>query len=892
MVLDYKRYGEKARELCAESCVLVKNTGVLPLKEESILSVFGRTQLETYYCGTGSGGKVNLPYVVHLTKALGEQRKINQDLVQVYEDYIGKNPFDKGAGWAQEPWSQKELPLTEELVANARKSSAVAVMIIGRSAGEDKDAAAQEGSYYLTQVEKSNMKLICQHFDEVVVLLNVGNVIETDFSAYGDPSAVLYAWHGGCESGNGYSDVLCGKVNPCGSLPDTIGISLEANSSSAYFGGKEENIYVEDIFVGYRYSETFAPETVLYPFGFGLSYTTFALEPVEFQNMTGKIKITNTGSVSGKKAVQVYVEAAQGKLGKAKRVLVGFAKSKVLAKGESQILEITVEEDYFTSYDEEISAFVLEKGEYHFVVGFDVRNCETLGRISYHETKIVSQCRQAMAPVKAFSHMAMDEKGQQTMVPVKNRSYDIGERIAQEEEQAPAQTNHGYHFKDVLSGKITPRAMAEELSDLELIHLSRGEGMCSPKVTAGTAGCFGGLTTSLKERGIPIGCCADGPSGIRMDSGTMAFSIPNGTAIASTFDLDLTRELFVFLGLELAYHNIDTILGPGMNIHRNPLCGRNFEYFSEDPFLTGKMAVAELEGLHVNGVTGTIKHFIGNNQENGRRVVNTVASERALREIYLKGFEIAVKEGNAYFIMTAYNPINGIQAASNFDLTSQILRKEWGYEGVVMTDWWAEMNVEGGKPASRDQTSAMIIAQNEIYMVNKDGETNSNEDDSEISLGNGTLSRFVLLRNGTNMMATLLRCHRENEEITRANIPEEQGKTHYDSGTFTITSEKLEIPCQQVRTEVGSLNHFTFMVPEPGKYQVTFDLEAIATELAQVPMTILVNRTHIDTFTLRGQTRETCSTVFHVMTNINTFFDLFFGESGMKIHSFTIEQLK
>ena len=229
--------------------------------------------------------------------------------------------------------------------------------------------------------------------------------------------------------------------------------------------------------------------------------------------------------------------------------------------------------------------------------------------------------------------------------------------------------------------------------------------MCSPKVTPGTAAAFGGITESLRNFGIPVACCADGPSGIRMDCGTNAFSLPNGTALGCTFNVDLVKKLYKMTGIELCRNKIDSLLGPGMNIHRNPLNGRNFEYVSEDPILTGKIGAAQVIGIQEAGSTATIKHVCANNQEASRRFVDSIVSERALREIYLKGFEIAVKEGKARSVMTTYNPVNGIWTAGSYDLCTTILRKEWGFDGIVMTDWWAEANTEGEKSTRENGAS-------------------------------------------------------------------------------------------------------------------------------------------------------------------------------------------
>ncbi len=892
--LDFKKYIEISRNACADSCVLVKNNNVLPIKDDQTISIFGRTQIDTYISGTGSGGMVNVPYKINILEGLRAKRKINENLVSIYENFIEKNPFDKGQGWAQEPWSQVELELTNDIVKDAAEKSDIAIMVIGRSAGEDKDTGAVEGSYYLSEIENKNMDLICTYFEKVVVLLNVGNII--DMSFYQKPSAILYTWHGGVESGNGYADVLCGDVNPSGGLPDTASFDLDDNITTENFGDLNQNYYKEDIFVGYRYFETFAKDKVLYPFGYGLSYTNF-----EITNTSGsktengfnfKIDVKNIGSVKGKKSVQVYAKAPSGKLGKASRVLVGFAKTKELSENEICTLEIDINEYDFSSYDEKNSQFILEKGKYEFYAGFDVRRAENIFEYNYENNQIILKCTQSLAPVEDFERIhEVNDKITYENVP--KRLYDINQRIATEKKLLLQKTDFGYNFTDVKKGKITLDEFVQELSDLELIHLSRGEGMCSPKVTSGTAGCFGGVTQELVDKGIPIACCSDGPCGIRMDSGTMAFSVPNGTAFASTFDTKLVTKVFEFIGLELRSHKIDTLLGPGINIHRSPLCGRNFEYFSEDPFLTGKMAVAQLDGMHKSGVTGTIKHFAVNNQENNRNNVNSIVSERALREIYLKAFEMAVKEGNAHSIMTAYNPINGIQSASNFDLNTQILKNEWSYDGLIMTDWWAKMNVEGKEKPSTFQTAAMISAGNQVYMVNSNAKENSNKDDSETKLKSGELKRYELLRNAKGILNAILQmnCSKDNlKPVTVLNKPKDSSKTINQLGTTEIIGNtKLNL---DLDTTKKTLNKFIAKIDDKGIYNLEFDLECNASDLAQVSMSVIANGIHAQTITLKGNTKQISKVEFAVFTNINTYIDLYFSESGMVVNSIYIKKIK
>lgn len=897
--LDYLQYAKTARQLGADSCVLLTNkNAVLPVKPDEKIALFGRCQFETYASGTGSGGMVNLPYLVTIKEGLEKKRDVDGDISDFYANFIKENPFDKGDGWAKEPWSQTEPVLTAEQVKKASEKNDVGIFIVGRLAGEDKDASAVAGSYFLTDAEKENIRLITQHFTKSVVVLNVGGVVDMSWTTEIPPSAILYCWHCGSESGNAYADVLCGTVNPSGSLVNTIAKNLADYPSSENFGDPHKNIYKEDIYVGYRYFETFAQDKVLFPFGFGLSYTQFTIKTATVSENNCDLEITahveNIGSFSGKKSLQVYIQCPNGKLGKPAKVLAGFAKTEEIQPNFSCAVNIKITKDRYASFDDEISAFILEQGEYIVHLGFDVRNTEVIGSFTLNNNVVVKQCTPALAPMEKFDHLvALEENGckKQGYKTAITRNYSTNKIIEDEPITPIPHTENKYSFNDLISGEITMDQFIGELTDFECICLARGEGMCSPKVTPGTAGCFGGVTPSLAEKDIPIACCSDGPSGIRMDNGTMAFSIPNGTAIGCTFDTQLCNEIFSFVGMELVKNKIDTLLGPGINIHRHPLCGRNFEYCSEDPILTGEMAVAELTAFHKFGVTGTIKHFACNNQETGRRTADSVLTARALREIYLKAFEMAVTEGSAYSIMTAYNPINGIQAASNFDLNTQILRKDWGYNGVVMTDWWATMNTENGAEASITQTSAMIKSQNDVFMVNADALTNSSNDDSESSLANGSLNTSQLQRGAKNILSTLCRlnCGGTPPEIEVKNLPETTALPTKELGVVDVPAGDT-LPTSQVDTTKGVLNQFVLKVGEYGNYRLKFDLTANAVELAQIAMTVTINRFENHTNTLQGGLSKEAYIDFGVYTSINTYIDIFFSETGMAINNLTLEK--
>ena len=376
-----------------------------------------------------------------------------------------------------------------------------------------------------------------------------------------------------------------------------------------------------------------------------------------------------------------------------------------------------------------------------------------------------------------------------------------------------------------------------QLSDTDLCCLVRGEGMNSPKVTPGTGSCFGGVTDELISFGIPIVCTTDGPSGIRMDSGLKATSMPNGTCLACTFNKDLICDLYALEGVEMTAYEIDVILGPGINIHRSPLNGRNFEYFSEDPYLTGTMAAYISKGLNKAGVYPTIKHFMANSQEWYRHTNDSIISERAVREIYARPFEIAVKKGGVKSIMTAYNSINGYHAASNYDLTKTILRDEWKYDGFVMTDWWAHITNLDGTTSTSDFAS-MVKAQNDIYMVMVNAKTN--RDNLETCLENGYLKRAELQFCAKNLCKFAMNTHAY--ERFKAN------GFKYDVSDIDTSKMNVEDVLENVELD----NKFTYDFKKSGKYIFEIEFTSPLTSLAQIAISLDIERTGVCTFIGKG----------------------------------------
>ena len=461
--------------------------------------------------------------------------------------------------------------------------------------------------------------------------------------------------------------------------------------------------------------------------------------------------------------------------------------------------------------------------------------------------------------------------------------------------------DRGYKLADVFENKVKLDDFVAQLSYNDLICMFRGEGMCSPKVTPGTAAAFGGITKSLRNFGIPVACCADGPSGIRMDCGTKAFSLPNGTALGCTFNVDLVKKLYKMTGIELCRNKIDSLLGPGMNIHRNPLNGRNFEYVSEDPILTGKIGAAQVIGIQEAGSTATIKHFCANNQEASRRFVDSIVSERALREIYLKGFEIAVKEGKARSVMTTYNPVNGIWTAGSYDLCTTILRKEWGFDGIVMTDWWAEANTEGEK-STRGNKAPMVLAQNDLYMCVSNSLENPENDNVKERFEAGEVTRSDLQRNAKNILKFIMKSqamlHELNliskEDLEEINAQDDDGNISLGDIVYYYAdkdSNDIIIDASNFNNKKGDSEVFGISLNELGLYNIEITMKSEQGPLAQLPLSIYYDNALKETITIRGTEGKwvTESRELGFVFGVNHYIKLYFGASGLDIDKVVIK---
>ncbi len=755
------------RQMAAEGSVLLKNDGSLPFAKGSKIALFGRNQEGYIKSGTGSGGLVRVAKQPCLWDSFAAQNDLTLDgeLVDIYKAWIAEHPFDNGHGWATEPWFQAEMPVSQELAERFAAQNDAAVVIIGRTAGEDKDNQNKPGSYLLTQEEEDLLAHVTAAFAKTVVVLNVGNPIDLSFLDAYPISALLYVWQGGQEGANALVDLLAGVVSPCGKLPDTQLATMEDLPFLQDFGHESRLVYQEDIYVGYRYYETFCPQMVRFPFGFGLTYTKFQVDctaDLAGDEICVLAKVQNVGGFAAKEVVQVYFGAPCGTLGTPAKQLAAFAKTRLLQPGESQTLSLSFPVSQMAAYDDSgitgnPYCYVLQAGVYEIFAGTDLRQAKKVLEWKLPTLQVTEQLEQIMPPLAAFERLvAKEDAGNRVAVltPAPKAQRDLEARItARRPQELAFAGNQGIRLVDVADGKATLDDFVAQLTDDDLAAMVCGEGMDSPKVTPGTGGAFGGVTPNLLQLGVPVCCVSDGPSGIRVGNDYKTTSLPNGYVFASSFDIALTQRLFELEGVELFAYGIDALLGPGMNIHRHPLCGRNFEYFSEDPLLSGKIAAAQTKGLAATGCTTTIKHFCCNNQEYYRNMVDVVVSERALREIYLKGFEIAVKEGGATAIMTSYNLVNGYYSASNYDLTTTLLRGEWGYQGFVMTDWWAKCNLLG-QAGTCENLKAMVQAQNDIFMVCPDAQTKVHN--IYEGLQEGFITRGDLQRCAKNLLAYIL----------------------------------------------------------------------------------------------------------------------------------------
>lgn len=769
-----KRNMERSRRIATQGMVLLENDGTLPLTSLGKIALFGNGARSTVKGGTGSGN-VNSRFVVNVEQGLQEAgfRVTTGAWMDRYEKsieeartayYTGvKKRFEgdtQGAFWFlfNNPFQDPVLiPIEQEDITASDTDTAV--FVISRNSGEGKDRKPVEGEYDLFEAEKTAIRMLVANYKKVIVVLNVGAVIDTKFlrETKGINAIVLMSQAGNI-GGYALADILTGKVTPSGRLTSTWAENYSDYPGALEFshmnGNVDDEYYKEGIYVGYRYFDAFGIEPA-YPFGYGMSYTTFDVTTegvsVEKDQVILSVTVKNTGDTySGCEVVQVYCSAPEGRLEKPYQELVAYGKSKELAPREAQTLTITFAAERMASYDEDAASWVLEAGTYYLRVGTNSRNTKVVAAIRFETEAVTQRLSNFFAKdgewetlsakgAKSYTYASEAAEKEAAKVLILNAADILCEEAIYHKDKIEIprkDTEKPITVDDVKSGKATLDELVGQLTVEELTELCIGTargGFGSQSIIGAaslTPGAAGDTTGTMEaERNIRSMVLADGPAGLRLSRSFMAdkegkvipgsgerptagmdilsegmpkpeidkdavkyyqycTAIPIATLLAQTWDVEALREAGDIVGEEMNELGISLWLAPGMNIHRNPLCGRNFEYYSEDPLVSGLCAAASTIGVQKHaGVGTTIKHFAFNNQEDNRMYTNAHIDERTIREIYLKGFEITVKEAQPMSIMTSYNLINGIHTANSEELLNRVARDEWGFAGIVMSDW-------------------------------------------------------------------------------------------------------------------------------------------------------------------------------------------------------------
>ena len=757
---------ENRRVACEAACegiVLLRNDGCLPLKEGEAVALFGGGAVRTIKGGTGSGD-VNQRESVSVWQGMENHgmkltsRKWLENFEEIYKkeradwrdqilEETGRDPDgDLLKIYAAHGFRMPAGPkITREELGDAK----TAVYVISRVAGEAADRFLQAGDYYLTDAEKQDLKFLSENCSALIVILNTGGQIDgKEILNLPVNLAVLTISQPGMEGGNALAKILLGQETPSGKLTDTWAKNYKdfpnASSFSHNNGDVEHEFYTEGIYVGYRYFDTFGVEAQ-FPFGFGLSYTSFAIRFLGLtagpKQVTVELSVKNTGEkYAGKEVVQIYASCPQSGVQKEYRKLCAFAKTKKLEPGEAERITVSFPAKALAYFDESRTAWVAAGGVYGLWVGNSIGNLSLEAELLLEEDTVLEEVSGICPPQNPVPELESSRE----------RRKELDEAVAgmaRAKGLVPVRLKLSESFGPVSRGdtakeEAMAKELVRELTDQELAAMVMGEIGKGQNNSLGAAGIMvpgaAGETSGIleKTRGVPGISMADGPAGVRLmqsyqvdrktgqvysqgilgalEGGIFADStvredadvyyqyctaIPVGTMLAQTWNPRLVEKVGRAVAAELLEFGVSWWLAPGMNIHRNPLCGRNFEYFSEDPVVSGVMAAAMTRGVQsVPGVGTTIKHFACNNQEDNRKGSDSILSQRALREIYLRGFEIAVKTAQPMAIMTSYNLINGVHAANSADLCTTAAREEWGFEGLIMTDWTTTMRGGGSIP--------------------------------------------------------------------------------------------------------------------------------------------------------------------------------------------------
>lgn len=754
-----------SREVAHEGMILLKNDkDVLPLSADNTVALFGIGQLD-YVKGGGGSGEVTVAYTRNILEGMQVEEskgnvKLYQPLTEVYEEQYYDNQ------------STQEPEISDEMMADAAANADTAVVVIRRYSKESADRTPDKGDYYLSDDEAELLARVRENFDRVAVVLNNSGMMDVTWDDQTD--SLLMAYQPGSEGGTAISEVLTGQAYPSGKLTDTLAVSYDAYPASSNFGEPDGDAvnYEEDIFVGYRYFETLpdALDDVKYCFGYGLGYTDFEMEAesarAEDDQIVVEATVTNTGDSAGKEVAQVYFSAPRTDLTKPAVELAAFAKTDELEPGESQTLELTFPVSDMSSYDDTgvtgaKSAYVLEAGDYQIMLGNSVDDAQenTVYTYTVEELTVTEQLTEQLQPADTENALArrLTETGEYQEITYDGIDIASAPAIEEEEEILPEEK---IVLQDVAENPELMDQFLSQLSDEQLIYLSYGRGNGQNVIAGGNTSTMG----NLEEYGIPAVQTADGPAGVRL-TGIYRTSFPCETIQASTWNEALVERVGQAVGGEAKESGVAVWLAPALNIHRDPLCGRNFEYYSEDPLIAGKFAAAITRGAQSQGVGITLKHFAANNKEGNRKESDSRVSERAMREIYLKGFEIAVKEADPWGVMSCYNKINGVYGSQRYDLLTEILRNEWGFDGLTISDW-----------NNTHSLTEEIKAGNDVKMPDDADFAGQALEDLE----SGELTRTELKRNVKHLMELILKTNlKDAQELIL--LPDTEAETEAPS---------------------------------------------------------------------------------------------------------------
>lgn len=706
---------QTAVELESEGIVLLKNEdNVLPLEGKKI-NIFGAGSVCPFLGGAGSGAITTDDPVTFYEALDAEGIEYNTELRKLYEKNCGSNEMPKTDNTVINNLLQLVLAknsleematrkLTDSVMARAAEFSDTALIMISRTSAENKDLTADV--LRLSKTEKELVEKVTSAFENVVVLFNTGNIMEMGWlDEYDSIKAAAMIWIPGEFGMTAVARMLCGKVNPSGKLADTVAYKVEDHpstecfGSNRYKGGEYYVEYLEGIYVGYRYFETFAKDKVQYPFGYGLSYTSFDRQLIGSSTsggkITAKVKVINTGKRSGKDVVQLYYSAPYyvGGLEKSAICLGGFAKTRLLAPGESETVTVSFDINDMASYDRaDRQAWVLEKGEYKIYAASDIR--EHYGKFTYTlgKDKVIKTDSATGAEIK---NLFDDVYGGYTIL---SRSDPEGTYPQFRALTASDAVKNSDKLPDPMTEGEAPKTGVKYDKTITLRDVYEDESLWDAFLDQLTLDEMtmlvidGGYETYGVERlGIPHTMDNDGPSSVKGRNGLLytdcGTAYPCETAIACTWNCQLAEKMGEGVGKEAEDMGTDIWYAPGVNIHRNPMAGRNFEYFSEDPVISGKMASAIISGCASQGLVTTIKHFVLNDQESNRAGIYTWADEQTMREIYLKAFEIPIKETKCCGIMSAFDRLGTVWCGASSALLNDLLRTEWGFEGFVVSDY-------------------------------------------------------------------------------------------------------------------------------------------------------------------------------------------------------------